>query len=176
MLHSVASCLTVSNLRLAHVAVDVELTAQTVDDDLEVQLAHAGDDGLAGLVVGVDLEGRVLLSELGEAHRHLLLLGLGLRLDSNVDDGLCELDGLEHDGVILVAESVAGRRVLEADACNDVACRACLTVDTVVCIHLEDSAETLARVLVHVVDVGACLFVTRVDADVGELADVGGRS
>ncbi len=48
----VARSLTVGNLRLTDVGLDLELAEQTVDDDLEVQLAHAGDDGLAGLVVG----------------------------------------------------------------------------------------------------------------------------
>ncbi len=34
---------------------------QAVDDDLEVQLAHAGDDGLAGLLVGADAERRIFV-------------------------------------------------------------------------------------------------------------------
>ena len=45
------SGLAVGNLGLTNVSVNLELTEQTVDDDLEVQLAHAGDDGLAGLVL-----------------------------------------------------------------------------------------------------------------------------
>ena len=91
------SGLAVGNLGLTNVSVNLELTEQTVDDDLEVQLAHAGDDGLAGLVVGGHLEGRVLLGELGQSQGHLVLLGLGLGLDGNVDNGLSELDLLEDD-------------------------------------------------------------------------------
>ena len=59
----------------------------------EWQLAHAGDDGLAGLVVGGHAEGRVLLGELLQREAHLVLLGLGLRLDGDVDNGLGELHG-----------------------------------------------------------------------------------
>jgi hypothetical protein len=33
---------------LPDVGLDLELALHAVDDDLEVQLAHAGDDGLAG--------------------------------------------------------------------------------------------------------------------------------
>jgi hypothetical protein len=40
--------LAVGHLRLADVGLDAELALHAVDDDLEVQLAHAGDDGLAG--------------------------------------------------------------------------------------------------------------------------------
>jgi len=38
--------LAVRDLGLAHVGLDLELALEAVDDDLEVQLAHAGDDGL----------------------------------------------------------------------------------------------------------------------------------
>ena len=58
--------LAVGDLRLADVRLDLELAQQAVDDDLEVQLAHAGDDRLAGLAVGTNPERRVLLGELGE--------------------------------------------------------------------------------------------------------------
>ena len=44
--------LAIGYLRLAHVRLDLELTQQAIDDDLEVQLAHAGDDGLTSLMVG----------------------------------------------------------------------------------------------------------------------------
>ena len=55
--------LAVRDLRLADVRVDAELAHHAVDEHLEVELAHAGDDRLAGLVVGVDLERRVLVGE-----------------------------------------------------------------------------------------------------------------
>ena len=156
VLHGVAGGLAIGDLGLTHVAVDLELTTQTIDDDLEVQLAHAGDDGLAGLLVGVDAEGRVLLGQLGKTNGHLLLLGLGLGLNGNVDDGVGELDRLEDDGLVLVAEGVTGLGVLETNACNDVAGGALLTVNTVVGVHLEDAAQALLAVLDRVVNVGAC--------------------
>src|SRR5262249_33968372 len=43
--------LAVRDLRPADVRVDVELALEPVDDDLEVELAHARDQGLAGLLV-----------------------------------------------------------------------------------------------------------------------------
>ena len=56
--------LAVGHLRLADVRLDLELLLHAVDQDVEVELAHAGDDRLAGVLVEVDLEGRVLLGEL----------------------------------------------------------------------------------------------------------------
>ena len=57
----------VSDLRLADVGVDLELAPHAIDDDFQVQLAHAGDDRLAGLLVGVHAERRVFLRQLASA-------------------------------------------------------------------------------------------------------------
>src|SRR5205823_8608204 len=80
--------LAVRDLRTADVRGDAEFTKHAVDDDLEVQLAHARDERLAGLLVGVDAERRVLLGETRERQRHLLLVGLRLRLDRDLHDRL----------------------------------------------------------------------------------------
>jgi len=61
------------------------------DDDVEVQLAHAGDDGLARLLVGADAERRVFLGEALQREAHLLLVALGLRLHRDRDHRLGEL-------------------------------------------------------------------------------------
>ena len=156
-----AGGLAVGDLGLAHVRLDLELAQQAVDDDLEVQLAHAGDDGLAGLGVGVHLEGRVLLGELHEADLELGLLVLALGLDGDVDDGLGEDHRLEDDRGVLVAQGVAGRGVLEADDGHDVARGARVAVDAVVGVHLEDAADTLAVALGAVERVGAGLELAR---------------
>lgn len=165
------SGLAVGNLGLTNVSVNLELTEQTVNDDLEVQLAHAGDDGLAGLVVGRHREGRVLLGELSQSQGHLVLLGLGLGLDGNVDNGLGELDLLEDDLLALGAQGVTGGGVLEADASDDVAGGSVVTVDTLGGVHLEDAAEALALTVGSVDHVGAGLSTTGVNADVGKLTD-----
>ena len=134
--------LAVGHLRLADGGVDLELAQHAVDEHLEVQLAHAGDDGLAGLLVGADLEGRVLLGQRVERLAHLVLVDLGLRLDGDVDDRLGELDALEDD-----------RR-----GCGRTACRRCVVflkpmpatmspamadvdVLAVVGVHQQDAAE-----------------------------------
>src|SRR6478735_4322015 len=78
LVDGLADRLAVRDLRLADVGLDVDLAAHAVDEDVEVQLAHAGDDGLAGLLVGADLEGRVLLGEALDRGAQLLLVALGL--------------------------------------------------------------------------------------------------
>ena len=78
LLDALADRLPVGDLGTADVGVDVELAQQAVDDHLEVELAHPVDQGLPGLLVGLDLERRVLLGEPREAGRELLLVGLVL--------------------------------------------------------------------------------------------------
>jgi hypothetical protein len=89
----------VGDLRLADVGFHLELALHAVDEDVEVQLAHALEDGLTGLLVGVDAEGGVFLGQALEGVAHLFLVGLGLGLDGDGDDGLGEGDGFENDGV-----------------------------------------------------------------------------
>ena len=89
--------LAVGHLRPADVGVHFELAQQAVDDDLQMELAHAGDDGLARLLVGAHAEGRVFVGQLHEALAQPVLVDLGLGLDGHEDDRLGELDGLEDD-------------------------------------------------------------------------------
>ena len=77
-----------------------------------MQLAHARDDGLTGLVIRGNTERRVFFSELLECDGHLVLLSLGLRLDRDVDDRISEFHGLEDDRCVLVAQRVARGGVL----------------------------------------------------------------
>ena len=74
--------LAICHLRLADGGLDAEFALHALHHDLEVQFAHAGDDGLAGLAVRRDAESRVLVAELLQSHAHLLLVGLGLGLDA----------------------------------------------------------------------------------------------
>ena len=81
---------TVGDLRLADIGQDVELPAHPIDDDIEVQLAHSGDDRLPRLLIGVHAERRIFLGQLPERNTHLLLIGLGFRLDCDGNNRLGE--------------------------------------------------------------------------------------
>jgi hypothetical protein len=142
----------VGDLRLADARLDAELALQTVNDDLEVQLAHAGDDHLAGLLVGLDAEGRVLGHELLQTVPELLLVALCLRLDRQRDDRLGEVHRLEDDRLLLIAERVAGAHLLQADSGSDVAGVDLLDFLTLVGVHLQEAAHTFGPALRRVID------------------------
>ena len=173
MVDRLADRLAVGDLGLADVGVDVELAQHPVDDHLEVQLAHAVDQGLAGLLVALDLEGRVLLGEAGERGAELLLVGLGLRLDRDRDHRLGELDRLQLDRGVGGGQGVAGRGLLEADAGADVARVALLDLLAVVGVHHQQPPDPLGAPVGDVEHPAAGRELARVDAEVGQLADVG---
>ena len=64
LINSLCKGLLVSNLRCAYVSLYVELTKQTVYNDLQVKLTHTGNNCLSCLMICVSAEGRILLSKL----------------------------------------------------------------------------------------------------------------
>jgi hypothetical protein len=151
------------------------VSRHAVHEHFEVQLAHAGDLGLAGLIVGADLEGGVLLGQAAERDRHLLLVGLRLGLDSDLDHGLGKDDVLEVDRVSGVRQRVAGDDLLDADGRGDVARVYLGDLLALVGVHHQDAPDALGAPRADVQDLRARLQVSGVDAEVGELADVGVR-
>src|SRR5690606_17377953 len=51
--------LAIGNLRRADIRFDLELATHAVNQNVQMQLAHAGDDRLAALLVGLYAEGRI---------------------------------------------------------------------------------------------------------------------
>ncbi len=62
-----------------------------------MQLAHPGDKRLRSFFINTDAERRIFLGELLERLAELLLVGLGLGLDCDLNDRLGKLDRLEHN-------------------------------------------------------------------------------
>ena len=162
--------LPVGHLGLADVGVDLELPQHPVDEDLEVELAHTRDDGLAGLLVGPHAESGILVGQGVERLAQLVLVRLRLRLDGDVDHRLGEDERLQQDRVSRVTQRVAGRGRLEADDGDDVAGIDGLLVLPVVGVHLQDAADPLLAVLRGVEDARALGELAGVDPQVGQLA------
>ena len=140
-----------------------------------MQLAHAGDDGLPRLRVGVGLEGGVLLRQLHQAQGHFLLSGLGLGLDGHADDRLRELHGLQNDGVLFVAEGVAGGGAFQAHGGLDVPGENLLDVLPVVGVHLQDAAHALPDALGAVQNRGPGGEASGIDPEETQPSHVGVR-
>src|SRR4051812_27718790 len=171
LLSGPADRLAVGHLRAADVRLHAVLAPHAVDEDLEVQFAHAGDLGLAGLLVGLDAERRVLLGEAAQRDGHLLLVDLRLGLDGDLDHGLREVDRLELHGAAGIGQRVAGDDLLDPDRGGDVTGVDGVDLLAVVGVHDEQAPDALLASRRDVEDLRAGLKRPRVHAEVRELAD-----
>src|SRR6195952_324420 len=172
VLLDLADRLAVGHLRLADVGFHAEFALHAVDDDFQVELAHAGNDGLARFLVGAQAERRIFRGQAAEGDAHLFLVGLGLGLDGLRDHGLREHHALERDDRIGIAQRLAGGHFAQAHAGGDVARQNFLDFFTLVGVHLQDPADAFLLVADRVVDRVAGLQHARVHAHERQLADV----
>ncbi len=117
------------------------------------------------------LEGRILFCQLLQSVGQLVLAGLGLGLDGELDDGIRELHGLEDDRMLLVAEGIAGAGVLETDGCCDITGEDLIDLLSLVGMHLKETSHSLLLVLRGVEHVGARLAGAGVDSHECKLSD-----
>ena len=165
--------LAVRHLGRANFALDVKLALHAIDDDLKVELAHALDHSLARLFITGETERRVLGGELDKGVSHLILLLLGSRLHSNLDDRLREVHLLEDNRLLGVTEGIAGGGVLQADERDDITRNSAVDVSAVDGVHLEQAANALFLALHRVEDTGALVQDTRVNASKRKRTDEG---
>ena len=170
-LNLLADGLTVCNLRVTDVCLDLELALHAVNQNVEVELAHAADNGLAGLFIQFNGEGWVLSSKLLNGVTQLLLVSLGLRLNGNLDNRIREVHGLEDDLVILVTQGVTGGGLLQANNCVDVAGVCLLNRVLLVGVHLEKFTDALLLALGGVHNLGTRGDLAGVHADEVQLAE-----
>src|ERR1700761_8966646 len=168
-----ADRLAVVHLRLADIRFNLVLAHHAVDDDLQMQLAHAGDDRLPAGLVGPHLEGRIFLRQLGQRHAHLFLVHLRLRLNRNLDHRCREVDRLKHNRSLLRADRVARNQVLQAHRRADVAREDLRDLLTLVGVHLQQTADTLRLARTRVQHRVTGLQLSRVHTDKDQLADEG---
>jgi hypothetical protein len=95
----------VGDLRRAGAGIDFKFALEAVNNDFQVQFAHAGNDKLAGFLVGEAAEGRVFLRQTLQAFAQFLLVRLGFRLDGHADDRFGEGGRKERDIEFLVAQA-----------------------------------------------------------------------
>ena len=100
---------------------DFVFAHHAVDDDFEMQLAHAADDGLPAVGIGVNFEGGIFLRQFRQRHAHFFLIGLGFRLDRHRNHRHRKHDRLERNRMLLFADGVAGADVLQSNGSADVA-------------------------------------------------------
>ena len=133
----------VGNLGLAHGCLNFEFPKQAVHDDLQVKLAHAGDDRLAGFLVRVGLEGRIFFRKPLQGVGHFLLARFGLGLDRDFNHGIRENHAFQNDLVIFIAQGVARGGVLQAHRAGDLTGIDGFNLFPVVGVHQHNAADAM---------------------------------
>src|SRR4029078_3693348 len=159
------------HLRRADIGVDLVGAAQDVDLDVEMEFAHALENGLAGLLVGRHPEPRIFRGQLRQRDAELFLVGLRLRLDRDFDHRLREFHLFEDHRLVGIAQRVTGARFLQASQRNDVAGIGFLDVFAVVRMHQQHAADALLAVARRVDDAGARKQRAGIDPAEGDGAD-----
>src|SRR5690606_25099973 len=141
--------------------------------NFQVQLAHTGNNGLAGFFVAADAERRIFLSQTGQGHAHFFLVGLGLWFHSLRNHGLWELHAFQNDVLTGVTQGFTCGHVFQTHHGSDVTSNQFFQLGTVVCVHLQDTADTLFLTLDRVVDRVARTQNARVNAYESQLTNKG---
>ena len=163
----------IGDLRRARVDFDLKLAHESIQNHLKMQFSHAGQNGLAGLGVGLNHQGRVLGGEALEGEPQLFGIDLGFGLNRHRDHRLLKGNRFEQDGLMFGRDSVAGRKVLETHNGDDVAGRGTLQVFFLVGVHTDQTANALAAFATWIKNRSPGLQVAAVQTDKGQLAGVG---
>ena len=133
-----------------------------------MKLTHTGDNGLTGLLVSLNGECRILLSELSQTDTEFVEVSLRLRLYGDTDNRCRELDRLEYDRMILSAEGIARADILESHTCTYITGADEINRVLVIGVHLEDTRDTLFLAGTGIVDIRTCLQFTGINSEVAQ--------
>src|ERR1017187_984618 len=162
----------IGNLRLTRGRANVEFAKHAIFDDIKMQFTHAGNNGLAGFLIGRKTEGRIFLGESLQCGGHLVAVGLRVRFDGHGNDWLGKRDRFEQDRMIVVRNRVACRDVLQANKRADVSGVAHIDFLPMVGVHLQQAADTLAFVITRIVDGHALGYFAGIDTEENQPASV----
>ena len=137
--------LAISHLRPANVGLHAEFAHHAIHDDFKMQLAHAFNQHLTGVMVRVDTERRIFLGKLSQRGAHFFLVNFGLGLDRYRNDGRGKIDVFENDWFFFVTQRIAGRYVLQTHASRDVARFNRFNFFALVRMHPQEAAHALAH-------------------------------
>ncbi|MNT66230.1 hypothetical protein D3C72_2042800 [compost metagenome] len=79
--HCFAQCFAIGHLWTANIRLNAKLAFHTINDNVQMQLTHAGNDRLAGLLVRVQPERRIFCRQTLQRDAHFFLIRLGFWLD-----------------------------------------------------------------------------------------------
>ena len=158
-------------LRSTNVCFNLEFAKQTVYDNVQMQFAHAGDNGLTSFLVCPGTEGRVFFCQLCQSDAHLFLTSLGLRFDCELNNRFWEFHGFQNDRILFVAEGITGCGILQTNSSSDITSIYGFDILSVVGVHLKDPSHSFSVILGCVQHGRTCVNGTRIYTEEAQLTN-----
>ncbi|BBG29094.1 O-methyltransferase [Zymobacter palmae] len=168
LLDRLADGFTVGNLRLTNVGFNLELATHTVNDDVEVELTHTGDDSLTRFFISLHAERRIFLSQLTKSDTHFFLVCFGFRLNRYSNNGIREFHAFQNNFGIDITQGITCSDVFQTNTRCDVASVNFFDLFARVGVHLNDTTNALALGLDRVEYAVTRIQYARVDANKGQ--------
>ena len=138
---------TIGNLRLTDIGADLEFAQHTINNNLQMKLAHSTDDGLAALLISRNTQRRIFLCKPCQRHTELVLISLGLSFDRDINYRLRKLHTLQNHRVRRITQRFTCGRILEAGNSDDFTSTRLGNVFTRIGMHQQHPANPLFAIL-----------------------------
>src|SRR5438046_8889230 len=111
--------LTISDLGLANVRFHTEFALHAIDDDFQMQLAHACDNRLAGFLISRNIERRIFLCQATERDSQLVLIGARFWFHRNPNYRSRKFNRFKNNWLVFITDCIAVRYLLHSSDRND---------------------------------------------------------
>ncbi len=143
----------------------MELSQQTVYNNLQMKLAHTRDNGLSCLLVGLCAEGWVFFGQFCQSLTHLSLSSFCLRLNRNINNRLWELHGFQNNRMLFITDSITCCCQLKAYCGGNIARINLIEFLSLICMHLKNTTYTLLFALCSIQYIRTRVHGTRVHTE-----------
>ena len=131
------------NLRLTLVTFNLELTFQTVDDNIQVKLTHTRDNCLTSLFVSLNCKRRIFFSQLSQDIWQFIHILLSLRLNCDTNYRFREVHRLQYNRCSFVTQCITSMYILETYASTNITSTDNFYRILLVWVHLEQTGYAL---------------------------------
>ena len=147
------------------VTFNLELTFQTVDDNIQVKLTHTRDNCLTSLFVSLNCKRRIFFSQLSQAIWQFIHILLSLRLNCDTNYRFREVHRLQYNRCSFVTQCITSMYILETYASTNITSTDNFYRILLVWVHLEQTGYAFFLTRTRVIDIRTSLNLTGINAE-----------
>src|SRR5450830_1598422 len=152
---SFANCFAVRNLWLTNSCFHVEFTFHTINDNVQMQLAHTGDNCLTRFFVCTYAERWIFSSQTVQCQAHFLLVSLCFWLNSLRNNWLWEYHAFQNNDCFFITQRVTSCCVFQTNHSSDITRHHFFDFFTLVRMHLHQTTDTFFFLFNRVINANA---------------------